>query len=153
MRAIVLCVCVVATMMVGTHEVWGSEGQRPAHAVASGSGAFGLVGFSETATEGDGGLFTLHRMCKEDFGEGARACTMREVQRSVQIPMLPEELAWVNSESYESVGIGEFADCAGWNGFTWRGEEGIGTVVDSLGRFDRSGCFEAHPVACCSSRR
>lgn len=152
MRTIVVCICVLVTTMAAA-DVGRNEGQRPTHAGSYGGGALALVGFSGTTTQGDVGLFTLHRMCKKDFGEMARACTMKEVQRSIRIPVLPEELAWVNSETYESVGTGEFSDCAGWNGSTWRGDGGIGTVVDSQGRFDRSSCFELHPVACCSSRQ
>jgi len=152
--AIVLCVCVLTTMMAAADDDWENGGQRPTHGVSAKSGAFSLVGFSETTTQGDVGLFALHRICQESFGQVSRTCTMREVQRSVRIPSLPDAFAWLNSEKYDSVTIeGRFADCAGWDGISFPDLEGVGTVVDSLGRFERASCFELHPVACCSVMR
>jgi len=150
---IVLCVCVLTTAMAAAGENWGNGGQRPAHAISAANGAFGLVGFSERTIQGDVGLFALHGLCQESFGRVSRTCTMKEVQRSVRIPNLPDVSAWVNSEAYESVSTGRFADCAGWVGSTSTGDEGVGTVVDSLGRFERASCLEGHPVACCSAGR
>jgi hypothetical protein len=151
--AIVLCVCVL-TAAVAAADHWGAEGQRPTHGMSARSGVFSLAGFSEETTQGDVGLFELHRLCQERFGAMSRTCTMKEVQRSVRIPSLPDALAWLNSETYDSVTIeGRFADCAGWTGTTTTGSEGVGTVVGSEGRFQRASCSEYHPVACCSLGR
>jgi hypothetical protein len=150
---IVSFLCVLTTTMAAADEEWGNGGQRPTHGVSARSAAFSLVGFSETTTQGDVGLFALHSMCQESFGEMSRTCTMKEVQRSVRIPSLPNTAAWLNSEKYEAVTVQtRLADCAGWTGVDFiTGAEGVGTVVDSLGRLERANCFEFHPVSCCSA--
>jgi hypothetical protein len=109
-----------------------------------------LVGFTEARSPGAVGLFQLHRLCKEEFGVKSRMCTISEVQRTVTVPDLSMDTAWVNTEKYSPANVADrFSDCGGWSD-----PGGVAAVVDDLGRFESVfSCSEAHAVACCAPGR
>jgi len=109
-----------------------------------------LVGFTAKRSAGTVGLFQLHAICKEEFSLKSRMCTLAEVQRTVEIPDLSMDTAWVNTERYSPTDAADrFSDCGGWSN-----PGGVGVIVDDLGRFEAaSSCSEAHAVACCAPSR
>jgi hypothetical protein len=127
------------------------EGQTQRHRAAREQAVeLRLVGFTAKRSPGTVGLFQLHALCNGEFGVKSRMCTLSEVQRTVSIPDLSMDTAWVNTESYAPAdAAGRFSDCGGWSD-----SGGVGAVVDDLGRFYRtSSCSESHAVACCAPGR
>ena len=48
-----------------------------------------LVGFTEATTSGTAGLFEMHATFQDEFSIRARTCTLKEAQRTVDVPDLP----------------------------------------------------------------
>lgn len=107
---------------------------------------WGFLGFSEEKSSATHGLFELQEACQEEFGAGARICTTAEISSASAIPEdLPEDIAWVDTRTWNAVDVGaRLADCGGWSD-----SNGHGAVVDRLGRFTRADCTESLRVACC----
>ena len=127
------------------------EGQTERHRAAREEAVeLRLVGFTAKRSTGTIGLFQLHALCREEFGVKSRMCTLSEVQRTVSIPALPMDTAWVNTEKFAPADVVDrLSDCGGWSD-----AGGAGAVVDDLGRFmSVHSCSEAHAIACCAPGR